>query len=127
MNALEMNPEIRAKWVAALRSGKYKQGRKALRDGDTFCCLGVLCDLAVRAGVAGATAPDSDAGGELGGWWSYDGRVDYLPESVMDWAGLATPNPNSGDEFLAEYNDSGWSFARIADAIDGIAAEAVTA
>lgn len=31
------------KWIAALRSGKYKQGYKALKD-DTggYCCLGVL-------------------------------------------------------------------------------------
>jgi hypothetical protein len=40
-----MNPEIKAKWIAALRSGEYAQGRYALRDGDHFCCLGVLCDV----------------------------------------------------------------------------------
>ncbi len=31
--------------IAALRSGKYKQGRAALHEGDEFCCLGVACDL----------------------------------------------------------------------------------
>lgn len=36
--------EIRAKWLEALRSGNYKQGKFGLRTGDTFCCLGVLCD-----------------------------------------------------------------------------------
>lgn len=42
-----MNPEIKTKWVEALRSGKYKQGKKSLRsrEGDKYCCLGVLCDL----------------------------------------------------------------------------------
>jgi hypothetical protein len=40
-----MNPEVKAAWIAALRSGKYKQGRQALRVGDFFCCLGVLCDV----------------------------------------------------------------------------------
>jgi hypothetical protein len=29
------------KLIAALRSGEYKQTRKALRIGDRFCCLGV--------------------------------------------------------------------------------------
>lgn len=46
-----MTPELKAKWVEALRSGKYAQGKRALRTGrdkpenDLFCCLGVLCDL----------------------------------------------------------------------------------
>jgi hypothetical protein len=40
-----MNPEYKAKWIAALRSGAYKQGREALRNDDEFCCLGVLCDV----------------------------------------------------------------------------------
>jgi hypothetical protein len=42
----KMNSEIKQKWVAALRSGNYKQGTSFLRDaGDYFCCLGVLCDI----------------------------------------------------------------------------------
>lgn len=33
-------------WVAALRSGKYKQGQRYLRScNDTYCCLGVLLDI----------------------------------------------------------------------------------
>lgn len=41
-----MDAEIKAKWVKALRSGKYKQGRSALRSAtDEFCCLGVLCNV----------------------------------------------------------------------------------
>lgn len=50
--------KIRKRWVANLRSGEYKQGkgflaRKAARSNahDRFCCLGVLCDMAVRARV----------------------------------------------------------------------------
>ena len=34
------------KWIDALRSGKYKQGRGQLVKGDRYCCLGVLCDVA---------------------------------------------------------------------------------
>lgn len=41
-----MNPEIKTKWVAALRSGYYIQGTGVLRSqGNKFCCLGVLCDI----------------------------------------------------------------------------------
>lgn len=37
-----MNKEIKIKWVTALRSGKYKQGKKALNiNNNFFCCLGV--------------------------------------------------------------------------------------
>ena len=40
-----MVKEIKDKWVAALRSGKYKQGSGQLHNtmNDTYCCLGVLC------------------------------------------------------------------------------------
>jgi hypothetical protein len=41
----KMNPEVKARWVAALRSGEYKQAKNSLRKQDAFCCLGVLCDL----------------------------------------------------------------------------------
>lgn len=41
----KMNPEVKERWVAALRSGKYRQTRGTLNEGDvSFCCLGVLCD-----------------------------------------------------------------------------------
>lgn len=41
-----MDAQLKAKWVAALRSGKYEQGRQRLRNGDSYCCLGVLCEVA---------------------------------------------------------------------------------
>lgn len=41
-----MNPQVKTRWVEALRSGEYKQGRWQLRQptaGETeYCCLGVL-------------------------------------------------------------------------------------
>jgi hypothetical protein len=40
-----MKRELRDRWVAALRSGEYKQGRDQLRTpGGSFCCLGVLAE-----------------------------------------------------------------------------------
>ena len=41
-----MTPELKAKWLGALRSGKYEQGHHRLHEGNKFCCLGVLCDIA---------------------------------------------------------------------------------
>jgi hypothetical protein len=45
-----MNAALKAKWVAALRSGGYRQTtgtmRRASSSGVEYCCLGVLCALA---------------------------------------------------------------------------------
>lgn len=42
-----MSISLVKRWIKALRSGKYKQGKKALRTSNNeFCCLGVLCDVA---------------------------------------------------------------------------------
>lgn len=41
-----MDAEIKAKWVEALRSGRYEQTTGFLRRSNgRFCCLGVLCDV----------------------------------------------------------------------------------
>ncbi len=44
-----MNAEAKAKWVEALRSGKYKKTQGTLkavnRTGARYCCLGVLCEI----------------------------------------------------------------------------------
>lgn len=38
--------EFKKKWIAALRSGDYKQGHKMLKSkDDKYCCLGVACEI----------------------------------------------------------------------------------
>lgn len=41
---MKLPKRIKTKWLKALRSGKYKQGKGTLYDPTTktFCCLGVL-------------------------------------------------------------------------------------
>lgn len=42
----KLKPEVKQKWLQALRSGSYKQGKHVLRTADNhYCCLGVLCDV----------------------------------------------------------------------------------
>lgn len=42
----KMNPEAKAKWLEALRSGDYVQGRSRLQDENGCnCCLGVLARI----------------------------------------------------------------------------------
>jgi hypothetical protein len=40
-----MNQDLLKKWIQALRSGEYKQGRNFLNREDEFCASGVLCDV----------------------------------------------------------------------------------
>ena len=41
-----MNPEIKQKWIDALATATYKQGKGCLRNQkDEFCGLEVLCDI----------------------------------------------------------------------------------
>ena len=42
----KLPPEFKTKWVKALRSGKYIQGRDTLLDDNgQYCCLGVACAI----------------------------------------------------------------------------------
>jgi hypothetical protein len=42
---MKMDSEVKALWVAALRSGDYKQASGQLKTPQGHCCLGVLCEL----------------------------------------------------------------------------------
>ena len=104
------------KWVKALRSRKYKQITGRLKDVETnrFCCLGVACELAVKAGIV----PAADRNG------GYAGDLYSLPEDVRVWLGLAYTNGSyeskqHGNTDLAEDNDArGKKFYQIARLIE---------
>lgn len=122
-----MNPEIKAKWLERLRSGEIEQGTGFLAYHGTRCCLGVLCDLAVEAGIA--TVESEDKVGRYLTETDHYGCTRELPDEVSHWAGLLRNNPliNTrvlGDEdyaeevsSLAEANDGGYTFNQIADII----------
>lgn len=40
-----INKAFLKRWVAALRSGEYQQCRFFLKKENSFCCLGVACDI----------------------------------------------------------------------------------
>lgn len=82
-----MNEEIKAQWLAALRGGEYTQGKAHLniqRYGQaTYCCLGVLCDLAVKAGVVSADEWDQDITS-----YGEEEATNMLPREVVEWSGI---------------------------------------
>lgn len=105
-------------WVAALRSGEYKQAQGQLRDGDRFCCLGVLCDLYAKATKTS---------------WNgnhFQIQPNYLPSDVSRWADLDDEDPlvrirgRNGTIRLSQLNDGEtedlkpWNFEEIADVIE---------
>lgn len=115
-----MNQTVKQKWVDALRSGNYEQGRNALRSSNNeYCCLGVLCDLAVKEGVAQERLLTY---GSVSNYY-YDGANALLPGSVIKWAGLDYPAVsvvyNDKPVWLNALNDAkGLTFDEIADLIE---------
>lgn len=49
--AYKLKPEFKQKWLEALESGQYKQGRRNLNSNGEFCCLGVGCDVLIKEGM----------------------------------------------------------------------------
>jgi hypothetical protein len=117
-----MNPEIKAQWLADLRSDEFAQATGYLRDQDAYCCLGVLCKQAAAAGVVTETRDEEDT-------FRYGGAIGALPDEVVDWAGLDDTDPYvdfapaEGDETFRESlssinDDYKKNFREIADLIE---------
>lgn len=121
-----MKKKIADKWVEALRSGKYQQGRFRLNEDGNFCCLGVLCEIAVEEGIAKKFISTDRKGTRIYGYSSGDdGFPEYTaPDSeIMKWSGLKTNSgsvmTSDGAMSLVSLNDNrGYSFSQIADFIE---------
>lgn len=117
-----MNPEIKADWLTALRSGAYKQGRGFLKysagDGARYCCLGVLCELAAKAGIIEGSEDDGDD------VHRFQGQTSYLPSEVAQWADIHYQGKIYRDSEgrvkvdLADLNDYKMDFYDIAEVIE---------
>lgn len=119
------NPEVLAEWADALESGDFSQTGGILRDARGFCCLGVLCELAVRHGVIQEAVEALDSNDQPLGEFSYDGKDGFLPRAVAEWA-FGDPDESNPDmvteddsmDSASSLNDSHhYSFPRIAAAI----------
>ena len=114
-------------WIEALESGQYIQGTGTMREGERYCCLGVLCDVSGLGKWINdeyVLADDHDGG-----------SFDTPPQRVDDWLGVfrepstratrADSNiyveTREGRHPLSELNDSGnYSFSEIASILKGI-------
>lgn len=117
----KMDPNVKARWVEALRSGKYRQTREALKDRDGHCCLGVLCDLYAQEDGRKKWDKRHLCDAADGSAAILDGDTAMPRAVVYMWAGLdpvAKVRINGVCQELAVHNDGGVSFAQIADAIE---------
>ena len=117
-----MKTEIAVKWIQALESGDYPQGKGKLRAAEGFCCLGVLCDLFKKETGKGKWERTR----YKHKMFSVDGHRSavVLPLDVMYWAGLLTIEgelTNKGS--LVGMNDRGKTFQEIAKVISENVAE----
>lgn len=98
----KMDPVWKKKWIEALRSGKYSQGRHTLKNSYDmeYCCLGVLCDIVDPYGWT-----DNDN--------HYD-EVNYPANSVLNKVVLDRDEAHD----LAVMNDAGEPFSKIAAYIE---------
>ena len=123
---MEPNKTNIAKWAAALRSGKYLQGRERLCGDEggqlAYCCLGVTCDVAreynipclrweFETGSSGNSACAVWRGAGCSQSWS------SLSPEVMEWLGFVDADPLIADELRAAANEF-WTFAEIAAALE---------
>lgn len=110
-----MKKSIAKIWVAALRSGEFKQGKNVLHDisTNTHCCLGVLSDIAFVKGVCDYSVNNYNNA-------VYDEHDnDLLCDSVREWSGLKTDNGyTENNRKLCVMNDNGDSFETIANFIE---------
>lgn len=98
-----MNPEVKKKWLEALRSGKYQKATSRLHytrplEGDSYCCLGVLCELyrIEHPNEAYWKPSHGDAREHTQSFVVEDNfREEYviLPWKIKEWAGLPDSNP----------------------------------
>lgn len=120
-----LDPELKKKWVAALRSGEYGQCTGQLADGKgNYCCLGVLAHITnnLETDLNGNICTKDGLFGNLGydlatefGLEGYFREMGQLPITSLEGF---TPEYGDGNIVLSELNDNGYTFSQIADLIE---------
>lgn len=128
---MAMVPEVKTLLLDALKSGEYEKttGRLArtIDDNDTvgYCCLGVLTQLASKAGICepmtlGIPSGDID---DYDIWYApgsnimddeWDYETCYASSKVLDWSGLNGLDMGA----LVEINDTSRTFEPVIEYIE---------
>jgi hypothetical protein len=106
-----MKKDIKIGWVAALRSGKYRQRKYALCCDGEYCCLGVLCEI----NGLHKESKDNDPDGYNSYSYKDTSDSENVPEAFADEIELSEKHRNT----LTHMNDTNEkTFAEIADWIE---------
>ncbi len=110
-----MDQQVKRLWVVALRSGKYVQTQVALRVGDTYCVLGVLCDQYPDGKWVVVNHEDEDGNVIYEFNTSRADTFDtyFPPEAVISWAGINDVVDIVAQEVMI--NDAGVSLLSLND------------
>ena len=110
--------EPQLKWINALESGKYNQGRFALKYSNKketkYCCLGVACEIFKdELNLHEVTASGNS---------SFNNRAAHLPKEVMEHLNMIgsageEKEYDSQESLMYKNDDGGWNFSRIAQFI----------
>lgn len=131
-----MDKRVKALWLEALTSGEYEQGKGYLRiqgeEGkDSFCCLGVLCDLAEKEGIT-TSEPPAGTENSCGDVecdvcnshkpYLYNSQSGALPRRVQEWSGVSgngnlTKEVEGVNSLVLLNDDAGYDFNQIAEVI----------
>jgi len=111
-----MDAELKAKWLDALRSGKYDQTTGQLRLGSCFCCLGVLCDVVDPKGWDDDNQEWHDATAEEdGNYYGSTREISELPDRFRSRIGMTIED----QQCLVNMNDvERKTFSQIANYIE---------
>lgn len=119
------------KWIAALKSGTFKQGKNYLSYNGAYCCLGVACEIfseqynLVKTKVTSCTKYSSGNEDDIAS--GNEGDIAILIPTIANAIGLATLNGTPIETLhgkvdkkthlpcLAEDNDRGKTFVEIAN------------
>ena len=108
MKKYELPKEFGERFLTALRSGEYKQGKTQLCDETGYCCLGVACAMEGHTSFADEQW--------IGGRSTTLGLMDYpktIPEQLV---GIGSDNTLAFN--LASMNDRDKTFPEIAGWIE---------
>lgn len=106
MEQIKLKSEVKDPFVKALTSGEYPQGRLQLRTNDgRYCCIGVLTDLAAKAGVV--VWDDNLECGSARFRFGIIGENGYketcvMPKAVAEWAFEKAPDARGDVPFIDE-------------------------
>lgn len=123
LDGTPINEKEFMKWIAALRSGEFKQGVKRLQTGKSFCCLGVACKVLIPEELQLMTSPSS---GRLAGTTPRDqeSSPQWLKGINQDVIARTGTLSNFGElismSLMAANDVRGFTFEEIANVLEDI-------